>query len=207
MSMMMNLRRRYGRKVLPYDAEVEYLESTGTQYITVGLLGKNNYDFDYKVVFTKLSTSDATGIGGEYLTGRNCYIGLVRADKTFTYHYKDTTSPVVVASNIKENTDYNVYAHLYSGEQYFVINGTKSETGTIKGDFTSDYYLRLFSVNSNWPLYSHLKLYYCKIFDNGILVRDYIPVRVGNVGYMYDKVSGQLFGNAGTGSFILGPDK
>lgn len=27
------------------------------------------------------------------------------------------------------------------------------------------------------------------------------------IGYMYDKVSGQLFGNQGTGNFILGADK
>lgn len=33
---------------------------------------------------------------------------------------------------------------------------------------------------------------------------DLISVRVGQVGYMYDKVSGQLFGNAGTGTFVLG---
>ena len=36
---------------------------------------------------------------------------------------------------------------------------------------------------------------------------DLIPVRVGQVGYMYDKVSRQLFGNSGTGNFILGNDK
>ena len=41
---------------------------------------------------------------------------------------------------------------------------------------------------------------------NNIVLRDLIPVRVGKVGYMYDKVSGQLFGNSGTGEFILGPD-
>jgi hypothetical protein len=34
-----------------------------------------------------------------------------------------------------------------------------------------------------------------------------VPVKDNGVGYMYDKVSGQLFGNAGTGSFILGNDK
>ena len=43
------------------------------------------------------------------------------------------------------------------------------------------------------------------------LERDFIPVRVGSganaVGYMYDRVSGQLFGNAGTGAFVIGPDK
>ena len=35
---------------------------------------------------------------------------------------------------------------------------------------------------------------------------DLIPVRVGTTGYMYDKVSGQLFSNNGTGSFTLGQD-
>ena len=37
-------------------------------------------------------------------------------------------------------------------------------------------------------------------------IYDMIPVRVGQKGYMYDKISGELFGNAGTGDFILGPD-
>jgi hypothetical protein len=27
------------------------------------------------------------------------------------------------------------------------------------------------------------------------------------MGYMYDKISGKLFENKGTGNFILGPDK
>jgi hypothetical protein len=50
-------------------------------------------------------------------------------------------------------------------------------------------------------------IYYFKIWDeSGKLVFDAIPVRVGDVGYMYDKVSGQLFGNAGKGAFVLGSD-
>lgn len=55
--------------------------------------------------------------------------------------------------------------------------------------------------------YSKAKIYYCKIWNGGALVRDFIPVRVGQVGYMYDKVSGELFGNSGSGSFTLGNDK
>ena len=51
-----------------------------------------------------------------------------------------------------------------------------------------------------------LKMYMSSIVLNDVCVRNFIPVRVGNVGYMYDKVSGQLFGNSGTGNFILGPD-
>jgi hypothetical protein len=41
---------------------------------------------------------------------------------------------------------------------------------------------------------------------NGAKVLDFIPVRVGQTGYLYDRVSGKLFGNAGTGDFVLGPD-
>jgi hypothetical protein len=37
--------------------------------------------------------------------------------------------------------------------------------------------------------------------------RDFVPVRVGQVGYLYDRVSGTLYGNAGTGNFTVGPDK
>ena len=52
-----------------------------------------------------------------------------------------------------------------------------------------------------------MRIFSCKIYDDGTLVRDLIPVRVGDVGYMFDRISGQLFGNAGTGAFIIGPDK
>ena len=50
------------------------------------------------------------------------------------------------------------------------------------------------------------RIYSAQITDNTILARDLIPVRVGQVGYMYDRVSKKLFGNAGTGAFVLGPD-
>jgi hypothetical protein len=54
---------------------------------------------------------------------------------------------------------------------------------------------------------SFIDIAYISISLNNSKIADFIPVRVGQVGYMYDKVSGTLFGNAGTGSFILGSDR
>lgn len=49
--------------------------------------------------------------------------------------------------------------------------------------------------------------YYVKRTNNtGEYIQNFIPVRAGNVGYMYETVSGRLFTNAGTSPFILGPD-
>ena len=61
-------------------------------------------------------------------------------------------------------------------------------------------------INS-WLGGEHTKIYKFAIEENDVLLIDLIPVVKDNVGYMYDKVSGQLFGISGTGDFILGPDK
>ena len=50
-------------------------------------------------------------------------------------------------------------------------------------------------------------LYSFSIEKSGEKIIDLIPVRKRSIGYMYDRVSGQLFGNQGTGDFIIGPDK
>lgn len=52
------------------------------------------------------------------------------------------------------------------------------------------------------PLY----IYMCQIYLDNSKVRDFIPVRVEQTGYMYDKVSELLFGKSGTGNFVIGPD-
>ena len=38
MGVIVNRRRVYGGKKLPYDAEIEYLESSGNQYIDTGVV-------------------------------------------------------------------------------------------------------------------------------------------------------------------------
>ena len=60
--------------------------------------------------------------------------------------------------------------------------------------------------------YTQTRFYDFKMYDGDNLVFDGIPVRFTNEqnqseGAMYDRVSGQLFRNAGTGTLTLGPDK
>jgi hypothetical protein len=69
----------------------------------------------------------------------------------------------------------------------------------------------IFDINSGNSTYadspSYVKMYSFKIYDgNNNLRLDMIPVRVGTTGYMYDRVSGRLFGNLGTGGFGIGND-
>lgn len=196
---------------------VEYLESTGTQWIDTGLLGRDGYDFEYRF---RLLNPLPCGIGGEYEDYRSCYIGLVRTNGYFAYHYYDSQKAIVQVQQMTLGADYNIKAHLYSGEQYFDINGVRGGIGSITGSFVSNFNIHVFAINSynQAAILSNMRLYSLKIYLNGVLVRDFIPVRVGTTGAMYDRLgtggmnpdgsarTDGFYFNRGTGAFIIGPD-
>ena len=69
----------------------------------------------------------------------------------------------------------------------------------------------LFAVNSAGtakivPASAAVKIGSFRVEKNGEIKLDVVAVRKGTVGYLYDRVSGKLFGNAGSGDFIVGPD-
>lgn len=67
------------------------------------------------------------------------------------------------------------------------------------------------SKRNTHPIYDFCCVKF-SITRNGIVITDLVPVRFTNdngenEGAMYDRVSGHLFRNSGTGAFIVGPDK
>lgn len=58
--------------------------------------------------------------------------------------------------------------------------------------------------DNNWS-----RLYYSRLYKDGNLIQNLVPVRrtTDGLGYMCDTLTGKLYGNAGTGAFIIGPDK
>lgn len=193
--MMMNLRRRYGGKVLPYDAEVEYLESTGTQWIDTGINLRQILHTTMDVMITKGITTNSCLCGlfvdssypryQLYINGNQQWATLTTTNAQY-YNY----SGITAGASVSKNTRYTPTLNSLQVQNY-------------------DMTIYLFARNhsSNKLATNGLRMYSCNIVDdNNVKLRDFIPVRVGQVGYMYDKVSRQLFGNQGTDAFIVGPD-
>ena len=68
---------------------------------------------------------------------------------------------------------------------------------------------RMFIVSTGGGYNHGSTIYYCRVYDgNDVLLRNYIPVRRNsdNVLGMYDTVTHTFFTNAGTGTFIAGPE-
>ena len=205
MGVIVNRRRVYGGKKLPYDAEIEYLESTGSQYIDTGIKPDNTYTFDTKIAALR--------------DNYNCvYWGVRSAGKPADYNKQCFCNSNTAGSGGVEAKAIRLYSTAVTEKG----NWTSGIVPTLRTMYsftnmtvvstmeTMTYPITLFAFNIIGTVNTSIGI--CRIgaftaYSSGIKVIELIPVRVGNVGYMYDKVSGKLFGNAGTGEFILGPDK
>lgn len=184
-------------KVLPYDAEIEYLESSGTQYIDTGVVPKTTLSVKIKYNILQLTPQNNIAIFGSAINPTGMFSG--KAGHIYYINNTQNALPSIPG-------DFNTVLEEEYIDNTMTRNGVTYTTHHIVATNTS---IILFGRHMDRVIerIGGLRIYYFALYDNGVLVRNLIPVRVGQVGYMYDKVSGQLFGNAGTGSFILGPDK
>ena len=163
--------------------QLEYIEASGGQCIDTGFtVNKND---NYRMVL------DANLVNNENFAGCNGYMQFqgsigngVRS--IIDISYKNITETILVDGVLRLTQDWSSYG------------GANIKLGIF----------RLGDVNNSW--YNGTgqsgKLYTCQIYKSGGLVRDLIPCKnaSGAVG-VYDVVSKQFLGNAGSGAFASGP--
>ena len=192
-------RRRYmGAKggSTPYQ-RIEYLECTGTQHIVTNFIPIQD---DFRVV---ADISHST-------TGAQTIFFVKGPSNYFNWVFSGTNGYVRFLG--KQIQPYIAYgrALIELGPTVKVNNVSQGTMDTFSSTFVGNTNpLLIFTyINASGDFSSKFvgKLYSLKAYYGNTLALDLIPVRVGQVGYMYDRISGELFGNAGTGDFILGDD-
>lgn len=204
---------------------VEYIESSGTQYIDTGIapgsyVGRLKIEAD--MAFSSTPTGSSTysvlfGAGYYNSTATNrrqILVGYRGATSTSKPSYMNAGGSL--GDGVKAFSDATLDAnrHIYGIDQvnsnFIFDDKTQSFSTSVSSTLTRN--LLIFaseqSSSSGSPVgwYSSAKCYGFKIYDGDTLLRDFVPVRNGSVGGLYDKVSETLFTNSGTGSFTLGAD-
>jgi len=195
-----------GSSPLPHGAiPVQYIESTGEQYIDTGVLPLNGFQLDCQLQVTKFNDG-MMGVcpSDTRLSYLNCYLNFYgsrvypRFGKGFpagAYIYFTTTS-------------------LSMNRDGFWVNGEKTAAALNDiPDAQARFPFYLFAANGGDSVgrFSYLLLFNITLSNYGEVEFDAIPVRFPNElgeweGAMYDFVSGELFRNQGTSSFVIGPD-
>ena len=193
--------------------ELSYIESTGTQYIDTGFTyGASNVGSrivsDTIVGEAVTDTYALSGVGAKpcfyygvrqySATDRRLMYGKGNADGTTTIKYNNKRCVFDLDLMNKTYTvkDVESGSYLLNVSDIAVSTPTKTTPVTLFGRWRA---------NSNDVGYIKERIYSCQIYNNGALVRDFVPCinPVGVIG-LYDLITKEFFGNSGTGSFIAG---
>lgn len=195
----------FGCHYIDYQ-QVEYIASTGTQYIDTGIIPDQDTGFDI-IYLTKDNIGyDNSGYGSvmgarrgskqnelqitTYTTEVNGFAGTLR--------YGTTENNAGITTNIKMRS--TLINKVYTNNDDVEI--------TLSDTFTSPKSLTIFALNNNGTItqYGKVQLYSLKIYDGDTLVRDYVPCyRISDgVAGLYDTVNEEFYTNAGTGEFNIG---
>ena len=190
----------------PEPIPINYIQSTGTQYIDSGVVETADTAIDCS--FDIVSPASAYVFGSKQNSQNKAYNAFFN-DNAFEYNYVDIINDssislrsVTISQNVTGTknkiviTDSNLGAVEYEKS----IGTPQNETILICAIRKNDGSIR--------PYGGRLKIKYFKIKQKGELVRDFVPRKnpSGEVG-LYDNITKQFYGNAGSGAFISGEEE
>lgn len=180
-----------GNEIKCYD----YLENDGVAYIDTGIIGGNNISTELK--FRNIGSANRFIYGG---TGNYTPV-IVQSNNWFNTRYSnvgDSNVTTIVLTQVDQN-DHIIRFNfnnsiLWDGVEYASNLSIKNDTKT------------LYLFNSSDILYTATaRIYYCKIYNNGTLVRDYEPCLYNKQAGLWDTVERKFYGNANnTGVLTIG---
>lgn len=176
--------------------ELEYIESTGTQYINTGVsCNASNVEVHLKMR-TGSSVSTQAILGGSWAA--NGFF-LMLFNGMFRFH---SGNSVITPASASPDTDYDIIAN----KSFLTIN---EDQYSINGGTDIEQSISLFSTTTGITYTQprgSFKIYEAKIYVANEMVRDLIPAKRDSDDTLglYDRVNDVFYTNNGTGTFIGG---
>lgn len=193
--------------------QVEYIESTGTQYIDTGYYASAKTRVILEFSYTQnngdaYSNGFVFGSSNDNIGRPGISIGIDKND-SIAYRNSDTadifTSPFVVNTNVKYRIE--TYKNDIKINNTIYTSSMRPLTQTLR--YSSYLFARHQKTGANTGhAYSILKgkIYFCQLYEDDILVRNFIPCKnSNNEAGLYDLITNTFYTNAGTGTFNVGP--
>lgn len=178
--------------------ELEYIQSSGTQYLDSGVTFEKTDTVEFEILWTVTPPNAGTYVCGNYYMqvgmGTRGY-GIYAASNTKAYGTKDRMR--VTFASVQETllvNDAQVFTHDWSGQ-----NLSNVKLGILKLGMEGNAWYSSAPVSA--------KVYSCTIKKGGALVRNFIPCKnaSGVIG-LWDDVNSAFHQNAGSGVFTAGPE-
>ena len=195
--------------------ELEYIESTGTQYIDTGVrLTSDNVTYEWEAKDSSDLKSSLFGSEyGQFINGADdrTFSGILYSSKHNRYAYLGSTG---IAAGVVYNSDDGafhtwVWAIKADHTSYWIKDGIEEVNFSWSGTLSKTNSIAVFCnhTTSSFSQYASAAFKYFRIIDNGNTVFNGIPARRNSDGVlgMYDTISNTFKTNLGSGTFVAGP--
>lgn len=175
----------------PGYTEISAIKSNGRSYIDTGVVGQSGISMEIHFKYLTLPSD-------------GCVCGSRNGDTRFYLcHYYDKKlcmgyGPLITSSYSTE-VDYAYIwtASLKSGEQKLTRGGVTVINNTSSTTYNTNKNLYIGCCNNGGTAqwFSKIQIYYCKIYQNGTLIRDFIPLysKTQLVSGLYDKINNKFY--------------
>ena len=180
--------------------QVEYIESTGTQFVNTGIVANAGTRWEIKYAYTNTYNQAQNGASGQ--------VGVINSSRfIFASLNNSLYMAIGISFNWSKPLDFN--PHIYILDKPNNKTWIDSESITVSNSFTSSVEkLYIFNRNTiSGDNYKHNgKCYYSKIYNNNVLIQHLIPCyrKSDAVIGMYDIINNTFIINIGTGTFLKG---
>ena len=179
------------------DFFAQWIQSNGSTYIDTGIIGrpetKIEATFQWKAIGDRRLISVKTG------TGVSASVFHIACGESGQMWFRSGSSTVTIdGAAFAADTDYTVVSDVHASSQTYTVTGpfgtiTTNDSQTAVNTAPNSFYI--FAQNANGgdsevgDTASRVRLYSMKIWQDGALVRDFVPGVKNGEGCLYDRVN------------------
>ena len=191
--------------------ELEYIQSSGAQYIDTDFIPNQDTRVMMDIEISSIAKYGSYLFGIRKKMNSLGFSSVLLANQFWTEYKNEMngSSVTIPVSRYTVDANKNVFTLSANGEAIKTVTRTYSA-------FTCEHSLMLLALIStdttdDYTIYDGTqtsgKLYSCQIYDNDMLVRDFVPAMNGSgVVGLYDRVNDVFYADAAGGAFTAGPE-
>ncbi len=182
--------------------KLKFIQSSGTQFINTGVKpnGNTKVMIDFMTVDQGVDQQAIFGARDSTSKSYVLFSGLSTDSLQADYN---AVAALAHQSNSIAGFNINIRNVLSMGNALIINNAIIKEVSKATFEISRNMYLFANNNIGVIQLPVSMILYSCKIYDNDTLIRDYVPCKnPSNEVGLYDLVTKEFYGNAGTGVFI-----
>ena len=188
---------------------LDFIESTGTQYVNTGVKCASNVAMQAKFYNARSASKHFMGVRTAYQQNAlGLSFQVENGSEGYCVAWGSKVVPKLLGRSLTEGVGDRFHDFTFGG-QYLIMDGCFNQWAIEDQSFASDLDIYAFTVNNGGTPHnqmSAIRIAGLKMYRNGSLVRDYIPVMPTNslAPGLYDLQNDVFYGNVGTGQFLAG---